>query len=421
MSDRPMNTVEKILARASGRAFVSPGDLVVVDVDRAVLTESQLAPNGLAWREPTQVAHPERVAIVADHAVPAPTVRDADAMRYARTFADHFGVKMFDVGAGGGISHEVMAENRLARPGEILLCGDSHTCASGAFNCAARGVGGLEMVSILATGQTWFVVAPTIRVELTGALPAGCDGKDVFLALAQRYGSAENHNLEFAGDAIAGMSLHTRRIIATQGIEIGAGFVLFPCDELTRSHFDELVVGVEPDEDAEYAAVWQLDLAALVPKIAEPGGIVGRVKDASEAVGVRVDQCFVGSCANGHLEDFRVVASIVAGRKVAAGTRLIVTPASQAIYAAAVREGYVATILEAGGIVTPSTCGACYGYHMGVLGDGETCITASTRNFKGRMGSPNAEVYLASTRTVAESALAGRVAVPKEFSHADQR
>lgn len=417
-SARPMTMTEKALARASGRESVRPGDLVVVRVDRAVLTETQFAPNSINWREPRHIANPESIAIVADHAVPAPTVRDAAAIKYAREFSERFDLRFFDVG-GSGISHELVAENRLARPGEVLLCADSHTCASGAFNCAARGVGGLEMVSVVCTGETWFVVAPSVLVTLTGELPPHCDGKDAFLAIAQEYGSADNRNLEFAGPGVTGMSLHHRRTVATQCMEIQAGFVMFPCDDVIRDHFSDLVNPVHADPEAEYDEQWRVDLSQVVPKVATPGGVVGNVTDVTKVAGLQLDQCFIGSCANGHLEDFRLAAETLRGRKVAKGTRLIVTPASQQIHAEASRAGYVADIIEAGGIVTNSTCGACYGYHMGVLADGERCLTASTRNFKGRMGSAEAEVYLASARTVAASAVAGEIIDPRELTNED--
>ena len=418
-----MTAVEKILARTSGTAQVRPGDIVVCVADRAVLLDTVFMPNSLNWRDPLVVAAPERAIVVFDHGVPAPSAREAGAMTRARAFGERFGIELVDVG-GHGISHQVVAERGLARPGELLLCSDSHTCASGAFNCAARGVGGLEMLQVVCTGGTWFVVQPTIRVELTGALPDGCEGKDAFLALADRFGSADNCNLEFTGSGIATLSLHDRRTLATQCAEINAEFVLFPCDDVVRAHLAGCGVTefqpAEADAGAEFAATWQLDLATVVPQVALPGAVVGNVVTAAAAAadGVQLDQCFVGSCANGHLEDFAVAAELLHGRHVAAGTRLIVTPASQQVYLEAVRAGYVTAIMEAGGVVTPSTCGACFGYHMGVLGDGETCLTASTRNFKGRMGSPGARVWLASTRTVVASAIAGRIVDPRESAAA---
>lgn len=420
---RPLTAVEGVLARASGAATVRPGDVVVCRADRAVLLETLFMPNSLNWRDPLVVAAPERAIVVFDHGVPAPSAGEAGAMTRARAFCARFGIEVVDVGAHG-ISHQIVAERGLARPGELLLCSDSHTCASGAFNTAARGVGGLEMLQVVVTGGTWFVVQPTVRVELTGALRDCVEGKDAFLALAAAYGSADNRNLEFAGPGVGALSLHDRRTLATQCAEVNAEFVLFPCDDVVRGHLAALGVheGVGPggyspavaDPGAEYDAVWSLDLSAVVPQVATPGGVVGNVVAAAEAGDVRLDQCFVGSCANGHLEDFAVAAELLRGRKVAAGTRLIVTPASQQVYLDAVRAGHVLDIVEAGGVVTPSTCGACFGFHMGVLGDGETCLTASTRNFKGRMGSPEAQVWLGSTRTVVASAIAGRIVDPRE-------
>lgn len=416
---RPLTAIEGILARTSGAATVQPGDIVVCAADRAILLETLFMPNSLNWRDPLVVAAPERALVVFDHGVPAPSAREAGAMTRARAFSERFGIEAVDLG-GHGISHQIVAERGLARPGELLLCSDSHTCASGAFNTAARGVGGLEMLQVVVTGGTWFVVQPTVRVELTGALAPGVEGKDAFLALAAAYGSADNRNLEFDGPGVAALSLHDRRTIATQCAEINAEFVLFPYDQVVGDHLAARgVTGFTPavaDPGATYDAVWRLDLSAVVPQVATPGAVVGNVRAAADAGDVRLDQCFVGSCANGHLEDFAAAAELLRGRRVAHGTRLIVTPASQQVYLDAVRAGHVADIVEAGGVVTPSTCGACFGYHMGVLGDGETCITASTRNFKGRMGSPDAQVWLGSTRTVVASAIAGRIVDPREVA-----
>ncbi len=415
---RPMTRTEKILARASGRPEVAPGDIVVVEVDRAVLLDMQFSSPTIKWQEPLRLADPSKLAIVFDHAIPATSERDANGMVKGRAFAERFGIDQFaDVG-GHGISHQVIAERGLARPGELLLCSDSHTCAAGAFNCAARGVGGLEMLQVACTGNTWFVVSPTIRVVLTGQLAPSVEGKDVFLALSGKYGSANNSNLEFYGSAIPKMSLHDRRTIATQCTEVNAEFAIFPADEVVLNYLRERgqteFAPVEPDESAEFIDAWELDLDDLEPQVATPGSVLKEhVKPISTLTGTKLDQCFVGSCANGHLEDFAVAAEMLKGKSVAKGVRLIVTPASQEVYRDAARAGYVATIAEAGGVVTNSTCGACFGYHMGVLGDGEVCLTASTRNFRGRMGSPNAEVYMASTRSVVASAIAGSITDPR--------
>ncbi|MCW3027211.1 MAG: 3-isopropylmalate dehydratase [Solirubrobacterales bacterium] len=411
-----MTIIEKILARGSGLEQVEAGDVVVCDVDMTVLIDLQFA---TMWAEPTRIADPERLAVVMDHAVPAPSVQDADGGVRARAFVRRFGIeRFFDVGRHG-ICHQVVAENGLARPGEILTCTDSHTCAAGAYNTAARGLGPVEVYSIMCTGKTWFQVAPTIRYDLAGTKPEVVSGKDIFLHMAGTYGDATNHNIEFGGAGLASVPMNDRRTIATQGAEVSADFTTFPADELCLSflkdHTGDRLEPVEADADAIYAARREIELSALEPWVARPGSVAENALPVSQVERRKVDQCFIGSCANGQLEDLRIAAAVLRGRRVAPGVRLIVTPASQAVYADAVRAGYVGALADAGAIVTNSTCGACFGYHMGLLGAGEVCITASTRNFKGRMGSPDAEIYMASPFTVAASAVAGEIVDPREL------
>jgi 3-isopropylmalate/(R)-2-methylmalate dehydratase large subunit len=410
-----MTMIEKILARAAGRDHVEVGEFVVCDVDMTVLIDLQFA---TLWASPTRVADPDRLAVIMDHAVPAPSVSDADGGVRAREFVKQHGVeRFFDVGRHG-ICHQVIAENGLARPGEILTCTDSHTCAGGAYNTAARGLGPAEVYSIMCTGKTWFQVAPTFRYEFVGARPEVVTGKDIFLHIAGTYGDATNHNLEFGGPGLASVPMNDRRTIATQGAEISADFTTFPADEVCRAFLDaradRAYEPVDPDPDASYAALREVDLSSLEPYVARPGGVAHNAVPISQIEARPVNQCFIGSCANGQLEDLRIAAELLHGQKVAHGVRLIVTPASQAVYIDAVRQGYVEAIAEAGGIVTNSTCGACFGYHMGVLGAGEVCLTSSTRNFKGRMGSPEAEIYMASPYTVAAAAIAGHIVDPRE-------
>ena len=412
-----MTMIEKILARAAGRDRVEVGEFVVCDVDMTVLIDLQFAS---LWASPTRIADPDRLAVVMDHAVPAPSIADADGGVRARAFVAEYGIKrFFDVGQHG-ICHQVIAENGLARPGEILTCTDSHTCAGGAYNTAARGLGPVEVYSIMCTGKTWFAVAPTIRYELTATKPEVVTGKDIFLHIAGTYGDATNHNLEFGGPGLQSVPMNDRRTIATQGAEVSADFTTFPADELCREFVDARSATsyepADPDPDASYAAVREIDLSALAPYVARPGGVAHNAMPISEVERRRVNQCFIGSCANGQIEDLRIAADMLRGQTVAPGVRLIVTPASQAVYAQAVRAGYVEAIADAGGIVTNSTCGACFGYHMGLLGAGEVCLTASTRNFKGRMGSPDAEIYMASPYSVAAAAIAGHIVDPREVT-----
>jgi 3-isopropylmalate/(R)-2-methylmalate dehydratase large subunit len=410
-----MTMIDKILARAAGADHVAVGDVVTCEVDMTVLIDLQFA---TMWAPPTRIADPERLAVIMDHAVPAPSVADADGGVKARAFAKDFNIsRFFDVGRHG-ICHQVIAENGLARPGEVLTCTDSHTCAGGAYNTAARGLGPLEVYSTMCTGKTWFQIAPTIRYELVGEKPEIISGKDIFLHIAGTYGDATNHNLEFGGSGLASVPMNDRRTIATQGAEVSADFTTFPADELCRGFLDERTdrpyEPVEPDADATYAALREVDLSALEPQVARPGGVAYNAQPVSALEARAVNQCFIGSCANGQIEDLRIAAETLRGRRVADGVRLIVTPASQAVYAEAVRFGYVEALADAGAVVTNSTCGACFGYHMGVLGAGEVCLTASTRNFKGRMGSPDAEIYMASPATVAAAAVAGHIVDPRE-------
>jgi 3-isopropylmalate/(R)-2-methylmalate dehydratase large subunit len=411
-----MTVIERILARRAGLAEVTVGQTVVCEVDMTVLIDLQFA---TMWTPPLRISDPDRVAIVMDHAVPAPTVGDAAGGVKAREFAREFGVSRFyDVGRHG-ICHQVIAENGLARPGELLACTDSHTCAAGAYNTAARGLGPAEVYAILCTGTTWFQVAPTIRYEFTGTRPDTVSGKDIFLHLAGTYGDATNHNLEYGGPGLASVPMHDRRTIATQGAEVSADFSTFPADEVCRSFIARQTPGAadwtaaDPDPDAAYADVRTVDLSALEPQVARPGSVSRNSLPVSAIERRRVDQCFIGSCANGQLEDLAIAAAVVSGRRVADGVRLLVTPASQAVYREAMRAGYLQTLADAGAVITNSTCGACFGYHMGLLGPGEVCLTSSTRNFTGRMGSPEAEIYMASPATVAASALTGRITDPR--------
>lgn len=409
-----MTMMENLLARKAGVAQVKPGDLVTVEVDMCVMIDLQFA---TMWIQPSRIHNPDKVAVIMDHAVPAPTLKDAEGGPKARKFVADFGIeKFYDVGRHG-ICHQVIAENGLARPGEVLACTDSHTIAGGAYNAAARGLGPAEVYSILCTGATWFQIAPTVRYELTGELPPEISGKDVFLYIANTYGDATNQNIEFGGAGLASVPLNDRRTIATQCAEISADFATFGIDERLAQFLTDRGVHdytpAEADPDAEYHDVRTVDLAALEPYVARPGTVSRNGVPVSQIEQKKIDQAFIGSCANGQLEDLRVAAAILRGRTVARGVRLLVTPASQQVYREAMRLGYLQDIADAGGVITNSTCGACFGYHMGVVGPGEVCLTASTRNFTGRMGSTEAQIYMASPATVAASAITGYISDPR--------
>jgi 3-isopropylmalate/(R)-2-methylmalate dehydratase large subunit len=417
----PMTIVEKLIAAASDQKEVRPGDFAVCDVDLTVLIDIQFSHDRL--EDVVRVHDPQRVAVIMDHAVPAPGISEAQAGRKAREFARHHGVERFyDVGYHG-IVHQVLAETGMALPGKVLACTDSHTCAGGALNSLARGLGPAEIIQILCTGKTWHQVPPTIRYDLVNRKHQAINGKDVFLHIAGKYGDATNHALEFGGEGLGSLGMSDRRTIATQGAEVGADFTIFPADAECLAYVERTGTTEEyqphvADDDAAYEVVREIDLSEVEPTVGLPGGVIENTRSVSAVEDVAIDQCFIGSCANGQLEDLELAAGLLAGRRVAEGTRLIVTPASQQVYLEASKRGYVSTLVEAGAVVTNSTCGACFGFHMGVLGPGEVCLTASTRNFKGRMGSPEAQVYMASPATVAASAVRGRVTDPREFLEA---
>jgi 3-isopropylmalate/(R)-2-methylmalate dehydratase large subunit len=410
--------LNKILARAGKKSSVAAGDLIVVDVDTIVLYDSNFFP--VYWRDPLKIVDPDRIAVIFDHRVPAPDRGCAQAQIVGREFVKRFGIKRFhDVGYDQGIAHTVVADKGYAVPGGVLVCSDSHTGSAGAFNCAARGVGGPDIIYAAITGQTWFAVCPTIRYDLTGKLKPGVTAKDLFLHIAQTFGDHSNYNVEFGGDGMRGMSLDARRTLATMGTELNAEFSIFEPDDALldymRARNSTPFEPQFPDVDATYAERRALDLSTVETLVALPDAMIGNAVPVGQTVGERIDQAFIGSCANGNLEDIAVAARVVAGKRVAPGVRFLVTPGSQAIYRQALKAGYIETLLDAGAVVTPATCGACGGGHMGVLGANETAITASTRNFKGRMGDPSARIFMGSPATVAASAIAGVIADPGEF------
>jgi 3-isopropylmalate/(R)-2-methylmalate dehydratase large subunit len=407
-----MTIVEKIFARASGRERVSPGDLVVVAVDTAVMIDMSFL--AAERRNILKVHDPDKIAVIFDHMVPAADARAAEAHALGREFVRRFGIRRFhDVGPDQGISHAVVADRAYALPGTVLVCSDSHTCASGAFNCAARGVGAPDLLAAITTGKTWFRLGETIRYELSGGLRPGVSAKDLFLHLAGSYGHHTNQNVEFGGPALAGLGIDARRTVAAMGAELSAEFATFEPDErllaYVRGRNPAPFTPEYPDADATYAERREIKLDDLEPLVALPDAVIRNSVPVAEIVGEKIHQAFIGSCANGTLDDLAEAARVLKGRKVAAGVRLIVTPNTQRVYSAALKAGYIDTLVDAGAVVTPATCGACFGGHMGVLGPGETCITASTRNFKGRMGDPSARIYMASPATVAASAIAGHI------------
>ena len=412
-----MNAIEKILANHSQQDVVRPGDVVMVDVDVTVQFDSARA-------DVLKIANPEKLVLLHDHMVPAPTVMAANAAKRLREFAERFNVPNYFPVGKHGISHVLVAQEGYALPGQILVNADSHTCSSGALNCLARGMGGPEMLYILCKGQTWYQVGPTTKVVLEGTLPERVYPRDIIHYLPGTYGDFAGRNLEWYGDGLANIGMDGRLTMATISAELSAEFSLFPYDDVLAEFLEGRAKWsfepVFPDDDAEYDQVITIDLSSLEPQIVLPDRVAWNTRGAREvgAEKIKVDQAFIGSCANGRISDFAVAAEILEGRTIAAGTRMIITPGSQDILKEAIRLGYVETLMDAGAVVTSSTCGACFGGHMGLLADGEVCITASTRNFKGRMGSPEASVYMGSPATVAASAVTGFITDPRDLEDA---
>ncbi len=419
--DNPMNIVEKILYSHSVEktGYVEPGDIVRVKVDLAVLLDmAGLHPEFLK-NPPKSVFDPEKVAIVFDHFVPAPTTDVADGNRKIRKLVNRWGVKNFYDYGMGGISHALLAEKGLISPGMIISNTDSHTIAMGTYNSLGRGLGMPELMQVLCTGETWYIVGNTIKINLEGRMSPGTEAKDVFLRMAQDIGNVTDKNIEFHGTGIGSLSIDERAVISTMCAELGAEFAVFPHDDVLKKYLDGQGLSskgkVDPDTDAVYESEYYIDLSELEPMVALPDFVSRNVKTVSEVGDAHIDQATIGSCANGRLHDLEIAARVLKGKKVNKGTRLIVTPATQEIYRKSLSLGYIRDITEAGGIVTNATCGSCFGGHMGLLGDGEIAITSTTRNFKGRMGSRNARIFMASSATVAASAIEGKIADPRKY------
>ena len=407
-----MNSVEKILASHSDQAEVKPGEVVVVDVDVAVFFDSMR-------RDVEKVFDVDKLVLLHDHQVPAPTTNAANMAKQMRAFVEKFKVKNYFPVGQHGISHVLVAQEGFALPGKILANPDSHTCSSGALNCLARGMGPSEMTHILCKGKTWFLVGPTTKINLEGRLPERVYPRDIIHYIPGQYGDFAGRNIEWHGDGLGDIGMDGRLTMATISAELSAEFSLFPYDRVLEEYLEGRAKWpyepAHPDTDAVYDTVIDVNLSSLEPQVVKPGRVAWNSANVGEVAGQKVDQAFIGSCANGRLSDFAVAAEMVEGRTVAPGVRFIVTPGSQAILKQAIQAGYVETLMEAGAVVTSSTCGACFGGHMGLLADGEVCITASTRNFKGRMGSPNADIFMGSPATVAASAVRGVITDPRDL------
>jgi homoaconitate hydratase family protein len=363
--------------------------------------------------------HPERVVIVLDHRTPANTLQTANVHAKIRSIVRDYGLGRF-FEAGEGICHQLLVEERLSRPGQLVLGTDSHTTTSGAVGAFATGIGATEMAGVWATGSLWLKVPETVQVDVRGALSQGVYAKDLALHLAKLFGpsGADYRCLEFTGDCSHDLTIASRMVLSNMGMEVGAKAAVFPADTVTAEwfadHRDVDVRTPSSDGDAGFIDRVHVDASKLPPLVSGPHRVEA-VKAAEGFAGVKVDQAFIGSCTNGRLEDIAAAAAVLKGRKVAPGVRLIVGPASRRVMAEAIEQGFLQTVLGAGGTVIPPGCGPCLGAHEGVLGPGEVCISSTNRNFPGRMGAEDAEIYLASPATVAASAVEGSIADPRRY------
>ena len=409
---------EKILSAHSGKKEVAPGDIVMADLDLVVDLDIVFGITD-GHQVPKSVFDPDKIVVVADHTVPAPSIAAANAMRRMRQFVEKFEIEKFFAEGRHGIAHVILGEEGLALPGMTIACDDSHSCSSGALNCLARGLGLADMMYALCKGQAWYMVGSTVKLILDGNLNERVYARDILHHIANVYGAFPGKNLEWDGDAVAAMPMQGRFTLATLSAELSAEFSLFRHDDILRKYLNGRASKgyepVDPDPDAAYDEVIRIDISRIEPLVVLPHKVAHNATEANLLTETRIDQAFIGSCANGRIEDFEVAAEIMSGRQVAPGVRMIVTPGSQKVLQEALAKGYVETLMSAGAVVTNSTCGACYGGHMGVLGDGEVCITASTRNFQGRMGSSEAEIYLGSPATVAASAVRGFITDPRDL------
>jgi 3-isopropylmalate/(R)-2-methylmalate dehydratase large subunit len=420
-----MNIAEKILASASGKSEVKPGDIIDAKVDKAMINEitGPLAIQAFKEIGTPKVWDKKRVVMILDHHVPADSVKSAELHRIMRAFAKEQGVQLFyDVGHGG-VCHQVMVEKGHVLPGELVVGADSHTCTYGCVGSFATGIGSTEMAGVFATGTIWLKVPSSIRIVVEGKFQKSVAPKDLILHVIGEVGAdgANYRAVEFTGSAISGIGMSGRMTICNMTVEMGAKTGLINPDKVTLEYVktvtDEPFKVLTSDPDATYEKTVEVNLDKLTPQVACPHS-VDNVKPVKDVEGTKIDQAFIGSCTNGRLEDLELAAKFLKGRKVAKDVRLIVTPASQEVYMQALQRGLFEVFVKAGGFVCNPTCGACFGGHMGLLTADEVCVSTSNRNFVGRMGSPEAQIYLASPATVAASAVAGKIVDPADFQEA---
>lgn len=421
-----MTMTQKILAAHAGLESVVPGQLIEADIDLALANDitGPVAIRELERAGLDKVFDTGKVALVMDHFAPNKDIKSAEQCKVCREFAAKHGIEHFyDVGAMG-IEHALLPEQGIVAAGDLVIGADSHTCTYGALGAFSTGVGSTDCAAGIATGKAWFRVPSAIRFDLTGRLAPWVSGKDVILHIIGMIGvdGALYRSMEFAGEGIAALSMDDRFTICNMAIEAGAKNGIFPVDDVTRAYMAGRALHppreFAADADAEYERVIEVDLGSIPPTVAAPH-LPENTKPVTELAGIPVQQSVIGSCTNGRIEDMRMAAKIMEHRRVADGVRAIVIPATQEVYLQCIREGLAEIFIQAGAIVSTPTCGPCLGGHMGILAAGERAIATTNRNFVGRMGHVDSEVYLASPAVAAASAVMGVITDPASIGIAE--
>lgn len=417
-----MTITEKILCRHTEHKEVQPGMLINAQVDIA-LGNDITAPIAVSeFREAggTSIFDKEKIVFVLDHFTPNKDINSAWQCKLLREFARQQDMKYFYEGGECGVEHALLPEQGIVLPGDLIIGADSHTCTYGALGAFATGVGSTDLAAAMLTGECWFRVPETMKFVLNGPMNKWVAGKDLILYIIGQIGvdGARYRAMEFTGDTVRDLTMADRMSIANMAIEAGGKNGIFAPDDITKAFVEKRArrsyTFYESDPDAGYASVMEIDVTKIEPQVAFPH-IPSNVKGISQVGNIKIDQSYIGSCTNGRIEDLRVAALILKNRKAAQDVRLIIVPATPEIYRQALKEGLFEIFMDANAIISPPTCGACLGGHMGILAEGERCIATTNRNFVGRMGHPGSEVYLSNPAVAAASAVAGRIAGPDEL------
>ncbi len=416
------NLTVKILQAHSSETITAPGQIVPCQVSKVLANDitAPLAIESFRKMGAKSVFDPGKVILVCDHFTPNKDIASAEQVKIVREFARSQGIEHYFEGGSAGVEHALLPELGLVRPGEIVVGADSHTCTYGGIGVFATGLGSTDIAAAMVLGETWFKVPQALKVKVQGELPPFIGGKDLILALIGRIGvdGALYKSLEFSGNVIQGLDVEARMTMANMAIEAGGKAGMFPVDDRTRAYMEARgIAGIDellPDPEAEYEQEIEIIADHLSPQVACPH-LPENVKPVEDLSDIALDQVVLGSCTNGRISDLRQAAEIVRGHKVPSSLRFIVLPATPKVYAQALSEGLLQIFIEAGAVIGPPTCGPCLGGHMGILAGGERCLATTNRNFRGRMGSLESEVYLAGPAVAAASALAGHICHPREI------